>query len=76
MYIIGGSTRFLIACLEKFGVESTLSITEYLHFYMQWEKHYALNLPHPLPTLQQHPHSIEHLATLAPHMIPVSATVI
>ena len=49
MYTISGSTRFLIACLEKFGVESTLSITEYLHFYMQWEKHYALDLSHPLP---------------------------
>ena len=43
--------------LRSLEWKSTLSFTEYLYFYMQWGKHYALNLPHPLPMLQQHPHS-------------------
>ena len=34
-------------------------ISEYLHFYMQRKKHYALNLPHPSPHYKQHQHSIE-----------------
>ena len=47
--------------LRRLEWKSTLSFTEYLYFYIEWGKHYALNLSHPLPMLQQHPHSVEHL---------------
>ena len=60
VYIISGSTHFLNASLEVWSGKHTIN-HEVSTFYMQWEKHYALNLPHPLPTLQQYPHSKEHL---------------
>ena len=50
VYIISGSTWFLIAHLEvwsgKHGINHTVST-----FFMQWEKHYTLNLLPTAPTL-------------------------
>ena len=79
MSTVSGSTRFLIARLEVWSGKHTINhrVSTCISSYANG-KHYALNLSHPLPTLQL-THALERLpvtiATLAPHIIPVSATV-